>query len=470
MPHITGKKVKIVATLGPASSSKEIISGLVREGVNVFRINLSHSSAEDAVQLVNRIRSIERVFKRPIAILADLAGPKIRIGMVPKDTILQPGDFIRIARHVKELSRDVISVNFPGIIQHLKEGSVIYLGDGAIKLVVTGRLDNGVKARILAGGLLLSRMGFAVEGLGIQKFSLLPKTKKDVRVMSRAGVDAFAVSFVQTAHDMEMIRQLLPKENQPMLIAKIETHASVHNAEAILDVSDGLMIARGDLGFSIPMAELPFVQKELIALALKKAKPVITATQMLESMINNHLPTRAEVTDVSNAILDGTDAVMFSAETAIGKFPEEVVRTAVKIIKTAITHITPREFPESDMTADAINAAVGKIADQVKAKLIIVFTVTGAAARHIARHRQQQPIIALSPNNATARRLSFSWGISPEYVVVKRDFAGMLTSSHQAARFNRVNCLKKGDRFVISCGLPFAQSGTTNMVLVEEVK
>jgi len=469
MPHSGIKKIKIVATLGPSSSSKEIIRRLAEEGVNVFRINLSHSRLEESVALVKKIRSVERTFVRPIAILADLVGPKIRIGAVAPNIVLQPEQKIKIVSRKVEGDAERISLNFPTVLRHLKPGAEIYLGDGLITLTVEKKIPEGVIATVLAGGTLLSRMGFSAHGLAVKKFSLTAKDRADIKGMASAGVDALAVSFVQSEKDIESVRVLLPKNKKTMLIAKIETLAGVERAEAILDAADGLMVARGDLGFSIPMAELPFVQKELIALALKKAKPVITATQMLESMIHNHLPTRAEVTDVAKAILDGTDAVMLSAETAIGKFPVQVIKTTVKIIKAAIHRIATRDFPENSSVTDAICASTVKIADRIGARLVIVFTLTGDTAMRIARHRHQQPIVALSPDSATAHRLNFSWGISPEYMVMKKNLNGIIAAAKKVAANNRVLKLSKGELFVICTGIPFTRAGAANLVLVQKV-
>jgi pyruvate kinase len=262
---------------------------------------------------------------------------------------------------------------------------------------------------------------------------------------------------------------MLPSKNPPLLIAKIETPRAVERIEKIIDVADGIMIARGDLGLSVPMAEVPFIQKALIRLALRKAKPVITATQMLESMMHNSLPTRAEVSDVTKAILDGTDATMLSGETARGQFPEEVVETMANIIMTASPHIAPRDFPEEDYIADAVSASAVKMAAHVKAKLIIVLTQTGATARRLSRHRPSQPIIALSPIDRTLRHLIFSFGVCPVKIGSLKTFDELIPIARKVAMQNDVMPLKKGDRFVISAGVPFGVSGTTNLVLVEKV-
>ncbi len=465
---IENKKVKIVATLGPATNNKDMIVKLARAGANIFRLNLSHRSKEESLQTVKNIRDAEKEVGYPLSVLGDLAGPKIRIGTVEKEGRVEAGHRIKISAKPVVGSQDCVSVNFPSIIKNLKVGAEIYLGDGLIHLQVEKILPEGVMTRVIVGGGLRSRMGFSAQGLVLNKFSLQAKDKEDIKIMIEAGADALAVSFVQTAKDIETVRALLPKKNPPMLIAKIETRAAVENAYEIFDVAQAVMIARGDLGFSVPMAELPLIQKKLIRLALVKAKPIITATQMLESMIHNPLPTRAEVTDVANAILDGTDAVMLSGETAMGKFPREVVKMMASIIEDVTPHVTTQEFREEEKVADAIAASVVKVADQASAKLIIVFTETGFTARKIARHRPRQPIIVLCSDPRALHKLNFSWGVFPQHSKVLKNLDGLIVETKKVATNNKIMKLKKGELFVISAGVPFGKSGTTNLVLVNK--
>lgn len=466
---IENKKVKIVATLGPATNNKDMIVKLARAGANVFRLNLSHRSKEESMRTVKNIRNAEKEVGYPLSILGDLAGPKIRIGMVEKEGRVEPGHAIIISSKQGVGSLERISLNFPTIVQHLEKGAEIYLGDGLIHLQVEKKVAEGVLARVIVGGGLRSRMGFSAQGLVLNKFSLQAKDKEDINTMIEAGADALAISFVQTAKDIEMVRNLLPAKNPPMLIAKIETRAAVEHAEEIFDAAHGVMIARGDLGFSIPMAELPLIQKKLIRIALAKGKPIITATQMLESMIHNPLPTRAEVTDIANAILDGTDAVMLSGETAMGKFPREAVKMMASIIEDVTPHIQCKEFREEGKVADAIAASVVKVANEAQAKLIIVFTESGFTARKIARHRGCQPIIALSSNPTVLHKLNFSWGVFPHYSKVLKNLDQLIAETKKVAANNPIMKLKKGEPFVISAGVPFGKSGTTNLVLVNKV-
>lgn len=468
MSLLSTQKVKIIATLGPASDSREKILDLAQAGVDVFRINLSHAQKNEVFERVNRIRQAEKIFGQPLAIMGDLVGPKIRIGTVEPGVILEKGRKLKILTKQTYGSSDSVSINFPQIIKNLEKNHEIYLGDGEIKLEVIEKLPEGVLTKTVVGGEMRPRMGFSSHGISM-RFPLTEKDEGDIKMMVEAGADALAVSFVQTKHNIEEVRKLLPDRNPPMLIAKIETMAAVENAEEILEVSDGMMVARGDLGFSVPLPELPHIQKRLIDLCQRKSKPVITATQMLESMIKSYLPTRAEVTDVANAILDGTDAVMLSAETAIGSFPVETVRTMSSIIRAAETRVTEKLFKSSETIPDAISGSTVKVADQIGAPLIIVFTEGGYTARVIARHRPQQPIFALSPNHRTVHQLCFSGGVFPFLTKSIGSFDQVLNLSRKIIKANTILKLKKGDPFVISAGAPFGRSGTTNLVWVNKV-
>ncbi len=463
------RKVKIIATIGPASSSQDSISSLIEAGVNVFRVNFSHLNKKGAIDLVKKIRLAEKKSDKTVSIMGDLGGPKIRIGPVAPGVVLNKGDIIKIVSEQIAGSKEMISINYPLLLQNLQKGMAIHIGDGVIRLEVEKKFDGGVVARVTAGGPLESRKGFSVEGIDPTKFYLSKKDKEDIQTAIEMKMDALAVSFVQTAKDIALVRKLLPQKNAPMLIAKIETAAGVKNAETILDAVDGLMIARGDLGFSMPMEELPYIQKRLIQLALHKAKPIITATQMLESMIYNHLPTRAEVSDVAKAVLDGTDCVMLSGETAVGKFPEETVRMMGKIIDAAIPRIAERHFPDEDTIADAVCASAVSMASLVDAKLICVFTQSGSTAKRVARYRPLHPILALSPDRRMLHQLNFSWGVCPVIIRDIRDVDQMIEEGKKASQNTDIVQLSLGDPFVISAGIPFGKSGTTNLVLVERI-
>ncbi len=462
------KKVKIIATLGPASDKEEIITELALTGVDIFRLNLSHSDEDYVTTVVGRIRAVEKKIARPLAILGDLVGPKLRIGTVEPGTKFEVGQKVTIKKRQTYGNSQEFSINFPQLLRDIETNNEIYLGDGEIKLVVESKTDAGLVTRVVVGGPIRDRMGFNAQGIKLS-LPVTEKDRNDLTLMKRLQVDALAVSFVQTPKDIQAVINMLPEKNRPLIIAKIETIEAVRNAETILEVSDGMMVARGDLGFSVPLAHLPTIQKDLISLCRRKGKPVITATQMLESMIKNYLPTRAEVSDVANAILDGTDAVMLSAETAIGQFPIETVRMMSQIIRVNENRPVRNELPKEDYIADAVSLSTIQIADQIGAKVIIVFSHSGRTANLIARHRPIQPIYAISPNETTVRKMSFSRGVFPFQSPVLKDFDDILLQAKKVARKNDVVKLKEGEVFVISAGIPFGRSGTTNMVWVNKV-
>lgn len=463
------KPVKIVATLGPASHSKQMIEDLARAGVDVFRINLSHAYPEEVAERCNWIREAEEVLGRPLTIMGDLPGPKIRISDMEPNTMLEKGQAFVIAKGITVGNAQGCGLNHPSIIDILEVGAEVFIDDGTIKLVVEKKLENAVETKVLVGGHLKPKKGFSAEGLALSETGVSEKDKQGIELMIAANADALAISFVQTKEDVTAVRDLLPEDSKIMLIAKIETENGVENAESILEVADGMMVARGDLGLAVPIAQVPHIQKQLIDLCVKYAKPVITATQMLESMISKPLPTRAEVTDVANAILDKTDAVMLSAETAEGKFPVETVEMMVKIIAEAVKRIEPYEYKEKHTIPNAISDTVGMVAEQIGAKLIVAFTQSGITARRIARHRHPQSVIAVSPDPTIIRGLNFVWGVHPHTIEETKDFETLLVQAQELAKHNRVLPLEKGDSYVIAAGMPFGEAGSTNMILAETV-
>ena len=463
------KPVKIVATIGPATSTEDKIYELARVGVDVFRINFSHAAEEDVKELTSWVRNAEKKLQRPLAIMLDLPGPKIRISMMKPDVVLKKGEKFTIAKDVRLGDAEKCGLNRPEIIDILEPGSSVYIDEGAIKLHITAKTENSLETTVVIGGPLLSKKGFSAEGIFLAGSGITDRDKVGIQLAVEHKVDAIAISFVQSEEDINEVKKLLPDNTNVMIVAKIETEEGVKNAENILQVVDCLMVARGDLGLAVPLAEVPYIQKELIELCVKKKKPVITATQMLESMIFKPVPTRAEVADVANAILDYTDAVMLSAETASGKYPIEAVETMVKIIHESVKHVKPFFFEEKDTISNATSSSVGIIADQIGAKLIIAFTESGLTARRIARHRHKQAIIAVSPDPSTIRRLNFTWGVHPQMIEETKDFEDMLRQSRELAKNNPVEPLIQGDLYVISAGMPFGETGTTNMILVQKV-
>jgi pyruvate kinase len=463
------KAVKIVATLGPATHTKEKIFELAKAGVDVFRINFSHATPEEAEERFNWIRSAEKELGRSLAIMGDLPGPKIRISNMKPDTVLQKGQKFIISKKITIGDENGCSLNFPTIIDVLQPGAEVFIDDGTIKLVVDKKISDAIETTVLVGGLLKSRKGFSAEGIALTTQGVTEKDKAAIELLVKLKTDAVAVSFVQTARDIWQVRKLLPHNSKIALIAKIETAYGVENAQEILEEADGMMVARGDLGLAIPIAKVPHIQKHLIDICVKNAKPVITATQMLESMITKPIPTRAEVGDVANAILDRTDAVMLSAESAEGKFPIETVEMMVKIIAEAVEHVEVYEYKERKTTGNAITDSAGNIADLIGAKLIIVFTESGRTARRISRHRHQVPILAVSPISTTVHNLNFSWNVFPQLTETVKDFEHMLELAKEVAQKNNILPLQKDDLYIVSAGMPYGKTGTTNMILVQKV-
>lgn len=463
------KPVKIVATIGPASHSEEKIFELAKAGVNVYRINLSHAYPEEVADRVKWIRAAEKKLDMPLAIMGDLPGPKIRISDMEANSVLEKGQKFIVSKKIEKGDVKGCGLNHPSIIDVLEPGAEVFIDDGTIKLVIDKKHKDYVETTVVVGGLLKPKKGFSAEGISLSTAGVSEKDKAGIAMMIKHNADAIAVSFVQTPEDILEVRNLLPKNSKIMLIAKIETAGGVEKAREILEVADGMMVARGDLGLAVPIAQVPHIQKRLIDLCVQEAKPVITATQMLESMISKPLPTRAEVTDVANAILDRTDAVMLSAETAEGKFPVETVETMVKIIEEAVKRVKIYEYKERKTTSNAITDAVGNIADFIDAKLIVALTESGRTARRISRHRHQQPIIALTPDPKTFRNLNFVWGVHPHLIDNVKGFDDMLKQVKKLVSKNRIQTLEEGDLYVVSAGVPFAKTGTTNMALVQKV-
>jgi pyruvate kinase len=463
------KPVKIVATIGPATHSEEKINELAKAGVDVFRINFSHATEEEAMNRIAWIRDAEKTLGRSLAIMGDLPGPKIRISEVKPETILEKDQKFTVSKSIRLGDVHGCGINQPSVLDNLEEGAEVFIDDGTIKLVVDKKIDDGVETTVVVGGLLKPRKGFSAEGIALKSAGVTDQDKKAIELLVSQEIDSIAVSFVQSAQDIRNVKELLPVDSKILLIAKIETAGGVENAEEILEESGGMMVARGDLGLAIPIAKVPFIQKRLIDLCVRHAKPVITATQMLESMISKPIPTRAEVGDVANANLDRTDAVMLSAETAEGKFPVETVEIMVKIIQEAVGQVSVYEYKERKTISNAITDSVGAIGDLIGGKLIIAFTESGRTARRISRHRHQLPIIAVSPNASTIRRLNFTWGVYPKLISEINNFEEMLEKARKLAKDNTIEPLSEGDKYVISSGMPYGETGSTNMILAQKV-
>lgn len=458
------KKTKIVATIGPRTETVEMLSKLVQAGLNVARLNMSHGDqAEHAVRITS-IREAEKKTGQRIAILQDLSGPKIRTGEYTTERItIEAGKKIILTTEKIVGDAKKIYVNYEKLPQEVKKGNFIMLDDGKKQLVVEKVAGNEVHCKVVVGGELKPRRGVNIPGAYLSVSSITEKDKKDLAFGLKQGVDIIALSFVRRAEDVLELKAMLKKAKKDIpVISKIETQEAMDNLDAILEVSDGAMVARGDLAIEVPTEMVPLYQKEIIAKCNALGKPVITATQMLESMIQSPVPTRAEVSDIANAIFDGTDAVMLSEESTLGLYPVEAVTMMSKIANAV--ELQDFEAEGTETVTDAISDAISQIVTQVGARAIVALTESGTTARMVARFGPDAPIYAFTPHEKTARELSVVSGVYP--VIIEK-----LTSFEQALAFvpkylkdNKL--AKKGDKIVLTAGMPFGVTGSTNMMFV----
>jgi pyruvate kinase len=472
---LSQRRTKIVATLGPATSSPKIIERLIRSGVDIVRMNLSHGSLEGHAKVIKIVRDLNRRMNKNVGILIDLPGPKYRIGKIREGKAnLKNGDVITLTTKQIEGDSQILPVNLLNFPMDIKTGDKILLADGAIILRVLKIFDGKIVCRILTGGIIETRKGIVIPRRHISEPYITPSMREDILFAANQHADYIALSFVSSVDDVKNVKIILQKENPHIpLIAKIERVEAVRNFNNILDLSDGIMIARGDLGVEIPLEKVPIVQKDLIHRCNLAGKPVITATEMLESMINAARPTRAETTDVANAIFDGTDAVMLSGETAIGKYPVQTVKMMAKIAIEA-EKIMPYEQilnergswiePETD---ELISYSACHIAYRLKAAAIVAYTQTGSTARRVSRFRPSVPILALTPDNDVSSRLVINWGVFPFKIPASSSIGDMFQTAINTVK--DLQLAKTGDLIVITGGIPTGHAGTTNMLKVEKI-
>ena len=416
------RRAKIVATLGPASNTEPVFRNLVRAGVDVVRLNFSHGSHEGKLALIQMIRKVSREEHKPLCILGDLQGPKIRTSVL-KDhhpVLLKAGERLTITPREVLGSASLVGTTFKTLAENVEQGSRILLSDGLIELGVQEVLGDDVVCEIVNGGILGEHKGINLPGIPVRVPSLTEKDAEDLEFALKNGVDAVAVSFVRTAEDVSLVRNRVSAlGGETWIIAKLEKPQAIEHLDAILTAADGIMVARGDLGVEVPPEKVPAIQKHIIRRAAERRKPVITATQMLESMIENPRPTRAEVSDVANAVYDGTDAVMLSGESAIGKYPVETVAMMARIVADAEYHIKEQNYTEArDLKshlsiAETICEATAHAADDLNLRAIALFTESGSTARLLSKYHPSVPIFALSPVDVTINRLSLLWGTTP---------------------------------------------------------
>lgn len=471
------RKTKIVCTIGPASESLENLKKLIHAGMNVCRLNFSHGDFEEHGNRIKNIRQAVKETGKNVAILLDTKGPEIRTGKLKEEPIELVQDETLVLTTEEILGdKNRISITYKELPRDVQVGSTILIDDGLIGLTVTD-IQNGTEivCRIVNGGTIKSKKGVNVPGVKISLPGITEKDANDIVFGIEQGVDFIAASFVRKASDVLEIRELLEKHNANyiQIISKIENQEGVDNLDEILEVSDGLMVARGDLGVEIPAEEVPLVQKAMIKKCNRAGKPVITATQMLDSMQRNPRPTRAEASDVANAIFDGTDAIMLSGETAAGKYPLESVQTMSRIAERAESALEYREIflkqSQSQQTSvtEAISQAVANSALDLNAKAIVTSTESGYTARMVSKYRPKAPIIAVTPNEQVIRRMALIWGVIP----VLGEEAGNTDELIEQAIDSSVKSgyVNLGDLVVITAGVPVGRSGTTNLIKVHHV-
>ena len=463
------RRVKILATLGPSSSDPEMIEKLFRAGADVFRINMSHSSHDLMRELVARIRAVEEKVKRPIGILADLQGPKLRVGKFADGPIeLENGASFVLDADPAPGNINRVHLPHPEILKALQPGHRLLLDDGKIRLLVTECTASRALTRVEVGGKLSDKKGVSVPDSEIALSAMTEKDHKDILAVLDANVDWVALSFVQRPDDIAEVRKIV--RGRAGILAKIEKPQAIDRLAEIIELSDALMVARGDLGVEMPLEQVPGLQKRITRAARRAGKPVVVATQMLESMITAPVPTRAEVSDVATAVFEGADAIMLSAESAAGQFPVEAVSTMDKIAQQVEQDSNFRSIIHAQRTdpeatgADAISAAARQIAETLNLAAVVCYTSSGATGLRAARERPSTPVIALSPVVGTARRLALAWGL---HCVVSEDANDEEDMVDRACRIaHQEEFAKPGQRIIITAGVPFGTPGSTNMLRI----
>lgn len=475
------KKTKIVATLGPSSWDEETVRRMIQRGLNVVRINFSHGDHETHARTIGIVRQVAEQERAVVPIMADIQGPKIRIGKIDgKGLNLSRGDKVTLTLDSTANGKDnIVALPHPEFIRDIKSGMQLLLDDGNLEFVVTETVNNTLVAEVVIGGVLTSRKGVMAPKAFLTLSAITEKDRKDIEFALQQNVDYIAMSFVRSVEDIRELKWLirhLGGEDATGIIAKIEKHEALQNIESIIDACDGIMVARGDLGLEVPAEEVPFHQKRIIQLCNESSKPVITATQMLSSMVDNPRPTRAEASDVYNAIVDGTDAVMLSNETAAGKYPVLAVETMSTIAGIAEQHVRKRasswnlramQGDGREAAADAISEATYHIAEALQPRAIVTTTLTGYTARRVARERPSTPILCATPSETTYRRMALVWGVTPLKVGEYNTVDGMIEMIVKEA--SESGYVKRGDVLLIIAGVPFGIGGQTNLMKIHRV-
>lgn len=475
------KKTKIVATMGPASWDEEMVRKLIQKGLNVARINFSHGEHARHAETIATVRRVAEQEHAVVAIMADIQGPKIRIGKVDEPGLaLARGDRITLTLEPNHTGKDnIVTLPHPEFVRDIKSGMQLLLDDGNLEFVVTEATNSRLVCEVVIGGILTSRKGVMAPKAFLTLSAITDKDREDIEFALQQKVDYIAMSFVRTVDDIRELRWLIRHlgGEDTGIIAKIEKHEALQNIEAIIDAVDGIMVARGDLGLETPAEEVPFHQKRIIQLCNQSSKPVITATQMLSSMVDNPRPTRAEASDVYNAIVDGTDAVMLSNETAVGKYPVLAVETMATIASIAEQHVVKRvgswDFRKThgsdsrEAAADAISESTYHISEALSPRAVVTSTLTGYTARRVARERPSSPILCVTPSQTTYRRMALVWGVVPllipEFHTIDEMIQVIVRGAHDAGY------VRRGDMLIIIAGVPFGIGGQTNLLKIHRV-
>lgn len=465
-------RTKIIATIGPASGSTEVLREMIRQGVNVTRLNFSHGTHAVHADNIGRIRQIAKEENRVVGILQDLQGPRIRIAALAQPIRLVPGQEVILTGEPITGLGNIIPVRGADLARDVRPGDTILIADGHIELRARQIDGQRVAAEVIVGGLVETNKGVNIPGVTLSIPSFTEKDRADLNFGLSQGVDWVAISFVRNASDVKQVRDHIRMAGTDTpIMAKIEKHEAVDSFDEILEESDGIMVARGDLGIEMPADQVPIIQKAIIEKCNRAGKPVVTATQMLNSMIENPRPTRAEASDIANAILDGTDAVMLSGETAVGNYPVESVATMARIAAT-----TEEAFPYGEQLdwarvavaltpTEAISQATVEMADELPAKAIITLTHSGYTARQIAKYRPHTPILGITPLATTQRRLAVTWGVEPLVVKITGSTDQMIDTAVEAGR--KTGYLKAGDLVIVTAGVPVGGAGRTNLIKIQ---
>lgn len=484
--RINAKRTKIVATIGPSSSNEQTLRQMIGAGLDVARINFSHNKHDDHARSIALIRRVADEENALVAILADIQGPKIRIGAIdPSPLMLNKGDRITLTLEAGHTgANNTVTIPHPEFVKDVKRDATLLIDDGNLEFVVTAATGSTLICEVVVGGQLTSRKGVMATNARLTMEAITAKDREDIVFAASQGVDYIAMSFVRNAHDIREMQYVLRYSTEKgagtPIIAKIEKHEALEVIDEIIAVADGIMVARGDLGLEIPAEQVPFWQKQIIHKCNAASKPVITATQMLSSMVDNPRPTRAEASDVYNAILDGTDAVMLSNETAAGSYPVQAVRTMFNIATIAERDVIAKS--EARTIAQTIHRVVGEgeeaisdvvcqatcaIADALNIKAIVTSTLSGYTARHVAKERPRTPILCVTPHEHVYRRMILVWGVHPLLIPMFGGIDDMVRSVVKAA--HDTNLVSAGDSLALIAGVPFAVGGQTNFMKIHTV-